>query len=196
MVDGEVSVVVLAFFFCYGTLRTALWTRGQWRFRRLRAQLPRAAARVSAPAHVEPALGDLLACSYTGRVRLIESVRSIATVLIVDPDAPLGVVRDFRYRLALAEAWKAARAWLRTWDGLGEAQRRRLEELGYTPRVFDERSAALHGVVRRSVRAPALEPFAVGDVESVQRTVLALVQDLEGFERAVIAAPRPDPYRA
>lgn len=196
MVDVEVSVVVLAFFFCYGTMRSALWARGQWRFRRLRAQLPRPAARVSAPPHVEPALGDLLACSYTGRVRLVESVRLVATVLIVDPDVPLGVVRDFRYRLALAEAWRAARAWLRTWEALGEAQRRRIEELGYTPRVFDERSAALRGVVRRSVRAPALEPFAVGDVETVRRTVLALVQDLEGFERAVVAAPRPDPYRA
>ncbi len=190
------SVVLLTVLLCYGAVRSALWARGQWRFRRLRAHLPRASARVAAPPHLESALGDLLACSYTGRVHLVESVRSMATVLIVDPDAPLGVVRDFRYRVALAEAWRAARAWLRAYDGLGEAQRRRLEELGYTPRVFDERSAALGGVVRRSVRAPALEPFAVDDVQSTQRTLLALVQDLEVFERAVVASARPNPYRA
>lgn len=196
MVEARVSIIILTFLLGYGALRSALWARGQWRFRRLRAHLPRAAARVSAPAHVEPALGDLLACSYTGRVRLVESVRSMATILIVDPDASFGVVRDFRYRVALAEAWRAARAWLRAFESLGEAQLRRLEELGYTPRAFDERSAALAGVVRRSVRAPALEPFAVGDVESAQRTLLALVQDLEVFERAVVASARPNPYRA
>lgn len=190
------SFLVLVCLLCYGTLRTALWTRGQWRYRRLRAHLPRLPVPVEAPPHVDAALGDLLACSYGGRVRLVESVRSIATVLIVDPDAPLGVVRDFRYRLALAEAWKATAAWLRAWEALDEAQRRRIEELGYTPGRFGERRAALSGVVRRSVRAPALEPFAVDDVEAAQRVVLALVQDLEGFERAVVAAPCQGPYRA
>lgn len=190
------SLVLLACLIFYGTLRTALWTRGQIRYRRLRGELPRVAAPIEAPPHLDDGLGRLLACSYKGRVRLTDSVRSIATVLIVDPDAPLGVVRDFRFRTALADAWSAAREWLRLWEGLAEGERRRLEELGYTPKMFCERCAALRGAVRRCVRAPALEPFPVPDVEATQAVVLALVRDLEGFERTLAAAPRTGPYRA
>lgn len=129
-------------------------------------------------------------------MRLVDSVRAIATVLIVDPDAPLGVVRDFRFRTALADAWTAAREWIRLWDALDEAERRWLAELGYTPQIFRERCAALRSAVRRCVRAPALEPFPVSDVAATQALVLALVRDLEGFERALASAPRGGPYRA
>lgn len=190
------SLVLLTCLIFYGTLRTALWTRGQIRYRRLRGELPRVAAPLEPPAHLGDSLGRLLACSYNGRVRLVDSVRSIATVLIVDPDVPLGIVRDFRFRTALAGAWSAARDWQRLWESLDEADQRRLEQLGYTPSGFCERCAALRSAVRRCVRAPALEPFPVPDVEAIKALVLALVRDLEGFERALAEAPRSGPYRA
>lgn len=190
------SVVLLACLFFYGTMRSALWMRGQIRYRRLSGEFPRVSAPPEPPAHLGDSLGRLLACSYNGRVRLTDSVRSIATVLIVDPDVPLGVVRDFRFRTALADAWSAAREWQRHWETLNEAEQRRLEQLGYTPRTFCERCADLRGAVRRYVRAPALEPFPVADVEASKALVLALVRDLEGFERALAAAPSAGPYRA
>lgn len=190
------SVVLLACLLFYGTMRSALWMRGQIRYRQLQGGFPRVSAPPEPPAHLDDSLGRLLACSYNGRVRLTDSVRSIATVLIVDPDAPLGVIRDFRFRTALVDAWSAAREWQGQWEGLDEAEQRRLEQLGYTPRSFCERCADLRGAVRRYVRAPALEPFPVSDVEAIRALVLALVRDLEGFERALAAAPVAGPYRA
>lgn len=194
------SLVLLAFLLVYGALRVALWLRGQWRFYRLRGELPRAAARVHAPAHLGDAFDrsrfeNLLGDSHAGRARLVASARQIGTVLIVDPDVPLGCVRDFRYRLALADAWSAASAWLRRWDALSEHERRWLEELGYTPRQFGDGCAALALAARRSVRAPALEPFAVDDVRLAERHIIALVADLERCERAVSGGSPAGPYR-
>lgn len=194
--DSAVSLVLLPFLLVYGVLRVALWARGQWRFRRLRGDLPRAKAPPRPPPHLGAPLSRLLADSHAHRVRLVDSARRIATALIVDPDAAFGIVRDFRYRLALAEAWSAATAWLRSWDALSEHERRRLEELGYTPEVFGERRALLGAAVRQTVRAPALEPFAVADVVAAQRLVLALIDDLEACERALVGCPPDSPYRA
>lgn len=190
------SLVLLPVLLVYATLRVALWTRGQWRFYRLQRDLPRAKAPAVPPPHLDRPLVRLLGHSHAQRVRLAGSARRIATALIVDPDVPFGVVRDFGYRLALAEAWSAVNAWLAAWDNLGEHERRRLEELGYTPRGFDEHRALLRATVRRSVRAPALEPFAVAEVAAAQRLVLALIDDLDACERALVAAPPQTPYRA
>jgi hypothetical protein len=193
---SPVSFIFLPFLIVYGALRVALWTRGQWRYHRLRRDLPRARAPAEPPPHLELPLRRLLTDSHGHRVRLTASARRIATALIVDPDVPFGVVRDFGYRLALAEAWSAATGWLQAWETLGEHERRRLEELGYTPLLFGERRALLGDTVRRCVRAPALEPFAVAEVVAVQRLVLALIDDLEACERALVASTPDSPYRA
>jgi hypothetical protein len=191
-----VSLVLLAFMFVYGAVRSALWARGQWRFHRLRDDLPRVAAPREAPGHLGDPLTRLLGHGHAGRVRLVASARQVATVLIVDPDVAFGCVRDFRFRLALADAWSAASAWLQVYDGLPEHEQRRLEAYGYTAREFGERRAELGRAVRRCVRAPALEPFPVADVEAVQRLLLALIGDLEGCERALLASAPEHPYRA
>src|SRR5690349_18338301 len=106
-VGPRVSLVLLVPMLLYGAVRTALWLRGQWRFHALRGDLPRARPPAAAPAHLGDALTRLLARSHAGRVQLVECARIIATVLIVDPDVPLGAVRDFRFRVALADAWIA-----------------------------------------------------------------------------------------
>lgn len=194
--EGGVSIVVLAILLVYGAMRSALWVRGQWRFYRLRGELPRVQGPVEAPAHLEGALCGLLSSSHAGRVRLVESARQVGTVLIVDPDVAFGCVRDPRFRWALADAWSASTAWLRTYEALGEHDRRRLEECGYTPERFGESRAALARAARRCIRAPALEPFAVDEVRTVQELVLALVRDLESCERALVAGSPDHPYRA
>lgn len=195
--EGRVSVVVLAIMLVYGAMRAGLWARGQWRFYRLRGELPRVQATpIEAPAHLGGALTGLLARSHVGRVRLVECARQVGTVLIIDPDVAFGCVRDPRFRWALADAWSASTAWLRAYEALGEHDRRRLEEFGYTPQRFGEARAALARAARRCVRAPALEPFAVDDVRAVQELVLALVRDLEGCERALVTGAPDHPYRA
>lgn len=190
------SIVLLALTLAYGAVRSALWFRGQWRFHRLRRDLPRVRARAEAPAHLEGELAQLLGHSHAGRVRLVGSARQLATVLIVDPDVAFGCVRDFRFRMALADAWSAATAWQRAYEGLGEHELRRLEELGYTGRQFAQRREALASAARRCIRAPALEPFAVDEVRGIQQLVLALIGDLEGCERALLDGAPAHPYRA
>jgi len=191
-----VSVVLFAFMLVYGAVRSALWARGQWRFHRMRGHLPRVGAPAEAPPHLDDALTRLLGRSHAGRVQLVASARQVATVLLVDPDVAFGCVRDVRFRFALADAWTAANGWLRVYDGLSEHEQRRLEEYGYTARAFGERRAELGVAVRRCVRAPALEPFAVDDVKAVEQLLLALIRDLEGCERALLAGAPEHPYRA
>ena len=190
------SLVLLALMLVYGAMRSALWARGQWRFFRMRGDLPWAGAPAQAPAHLGDALTRLLSHSHAGRVQLVASARQVTEVLVVDPDVAFGCVRDFRFRFALAGAWSAANAWLRAYDGLPEHEQRRLEEYGYTARQFGERRVELGRAVRRCVRAPALEPFAVADVTAVQQLVLALIRDLEACERALLAGAPEHPYRA
>jgi hypothetical protein len=194
---ARVSVVVLAIMLVYGAMRAALWARGQWRFYRLRGELPRVQATpIEAPAHLGGALAGLLARSHAGRVRLVECARQVAMVLIIDPDVAFGCVRDPRFRWALADAWTASTAWLRAYESLSEHDRRRLEEFGYTLERFSQSRAALGLAARRCIRAPALEPFAVDDVRAVQELLMTLVRDLEGCERALLAGSPDHPYRA
>ena len=180
--------------FGYVAMRCALWVRGQLRLMLLRDQLPVGPRRTSRPPHLSAGLGALLDSNFDGRVELMASTRTIATVLITDPDVPLGCVRDFRYRLAVARAWTAACAWLRTLEALAEEDRMCLERAGYTSRGFLDLHAWLHGCVRTTVRARALEPFEVAEVEATCSRVAAMAEELEQVERALARGPA-DPYR-
>lgn len=178
----------------YLSLRLALWLRGQVRVRLLRDRLPawpRAGVR---PAHVSPGLRVLLERGFAGRVALVESMRAIAVVLITDPDAPLGFVRDYRYRFAVSRAWTAACAWAQQLGGLDEDDRVRLEVVGYSGRGFEEQRACLLRTVRTTVRARALEPFAVDEVAATQARLQAMVEEIERLELA-LGRSAEDPYR-
>lgn len=179
----------------YGSTRIVLGLRGQWRFMRLRRGLPAWPVRPVAPRCLGAGLAGLLGRNFDERVRLVESTRTIATVLIVDPDAPLGWIRDFRYRLAVAAAWSAASAWLASFEALGEDDRGRLERLGYSAAPFRERHAWLYGRVRTTVRARALEPFEVSAVEATRAMIDAMIEDLALLERALCGGV-VDPYRS
>ena len=187
------SWILVTCMLAYGSLRLALWIRGQIRYLLLRERLPAWPQPRPRPVHLSPGLELLLDHNFAGRVQLVESSRTIATVLITDPDAPLGSVRDFRYRLAVAQAWSAACAWRSSLDALADDDRCRLERAGYTPWAFRERQAALQRTVRSTVRAPALEPFAVAGVERTAALVTAMVEDLERVELA-LARGGDDPY--
>lgn len=190
-----VSWIVFMLLFAYWATRSVLWVRGQVRLMQLRGTLPVRPARRPAPAHLSAGLGGLLARGYDERVALVESTRTIAEVLITDPDVPLGCVRDFRYRMALARAWSAACGWLRAVESLAEEDRGQLERLGYTPATFREQHAWLDRRVRSTVRAPALEPFEVAAVQTVRQMVDAMIHELERLEHTLIDTAA-SPYRS
>lgn len=179
----------------YWAMRGVLWVRGQLMFRRLRGTLPVRPVRRPAPAHLSAGLGGLLVRGYDERVELVESTRTIAEVLITDPDVPLGCVRDFRYRMALARAWSAACGWMRALESLAEEDRGVLERLGYTQATFRERHAWLDQTVRSTVRAPALEPFEVAAVVAARQMVDGMIGELERLERTLVSAA-VSPYRS
>ena len=191
---GRVSWIVFACLFGYVSLRCALWVRGQVRLVLLRDSLPVGPQPSSRPRHLSAGLGLLLDRNFAGRVELMASTRTIATVLITDPDVPLGCVRDFRYRLAVARAWTAACAWVRTLEELADEDRVCLERAGYTGRGFLDHHAWLHRCVRTTVRARALEPFEVAEVEATCSRVAAMADELAEVERA-LARGSEDPYR-
>ena len=178
----------------YLSLRVALWLRGQVRVRLLRDRLPAWPRAMTRPKDLSPGLGVLLERNFAGRVALVESMRTIATLLITDPDAPLGFIRDTRYRMAVARAWTAACGWLRELDALVEDDRVRLELVGYSGRVFHDLHACLLRTVRTTVRARALEPFAVDEVAATQTRLLAMVEELGRLELA-LGRGAEDPYR-
>ena len=188
------SWIVFSCLFGYGSLRCMLWLRGQVRLVLLRGQLPACPRRGTRPRHLSAGLGRLLDRNFAGRVELTASTRAIATLLITDPDVPLGCVRDFRYRLAVARAWSAACAWLRSLEELADDDRLCLERAGYTPRSFRDHHACLLRTVRTTVRARALEPFEVAEVEATRSRLTAMTEELELVERA-LARGVADPYR-
>ena len=192
---GEtVSWIFTACALGYLSLRLVLWLRGQVRVRLLRDRLPAWPRAGTRPVHVSPGLGVLLERGYAGRVALVECMRAIAVVLITDPDAPLGFVRDYRYRMAVSRAWNAACAWAQQLGGLAEDDRVRLEAAGYSGRGFVEMQSCLLQTVRTTVRARALEPFAVDEVAATQARLLAMVEELERLEVALERSAE-DPYR-
>ena len=142
---GRVSWIVFVCLVGYGSLRCALWVRGQVRLMLLRDQLPAVPQASVRPLHLSAGIGALLDRNFAGRVELMASTRTIATLLLTDPDVPLGCVRDFRYRVAVAQAWTAACGWLRTLEELAVEDRLCLERAGYTPRGFLDHHAWLHG---------------------------------------------------
>lgn len=194
--DGGVRVswIFTACLLGYLSLRVALWLRGQVRLAAVKDRLPAPPRGWSRPVDVSPGLALLLERNFVGRVALVESVRAIAVVLITDPDAPLGFVRDFRYRVAVARAWSAACVWLEQLAGVVEDDRVRLEGVGYTDGGFRDLHAGLHRVVRTTVRARALEAFPVDEVAATQARLTAMVEELERLELA-LSRGAEDPYR-
>jgi len=78
--------------------------------------------------------------------------------------------------------------------GEGDGFVRALERAGYTARGFLDHHAWLHGCVRTTVRARALEPFEVAEVEATCSRVAAMADELAEVERA-LARGSEDPYR-
>jgi hypothetical protein len=190
-----VSWIVFLFLIGYGSIRAALWLRGQLRYLVLRRGLPSAPEPLALPAHLSLGLRHLVEVSHDARVRLVACIRAIATVLIIDPDVPLGVVRDYRYRVAVISGWSASRSCLRHFEGLAEDDRLRLEAVGVGVDAFREAMSRLDPRIQEARRARPLEAFAVADVRSARSGFEELLHELEKLEGRLGVSPH-DPYRA
>lgn len=189
------SWIVFLFLIGYGSIRAALWLRGQLRYLILRRQLPATPEPLALPSHLTLGLRRLVEGSHDARVHLVTCVRAIATVLITDPDVPLGCVRDYRYRVAALTGWSAGRACLRIFESLDEGDRLRLEAVGVGVDSFRAALVQLDPRIQEARRARPLEAFAVEHVRSTRSGFEALLHELEKLEGRLGVAPH-DPYRA
>lgn len=181
---------------CYATVRLVLWVRGQLRWMAIRTTLPAPPTEVEAPAHLSPGLAELFLASRQLRVDLIHARRALAAVRVTDPDAPLGQIRDRRYRRAVMESWTQIHAWLRIYAEAreGPGNRAILEDR----RIDEQRVAALieglRGQWREVARARALDPFSLAELERAAQTLEAVGEELEVIEDG-LSRSGDHPYR-
>ncbi|MCA9635632.1 MAG: hypothetical protein KC420_06330 [Myxococcales bacterium] len=189
------SWIVFIFLVLYGGVRTTLWLRGQLRYLLLRRELPGPPGPLALPAHLPQGLQRLVELSHGTRTSLVDALRSISTVLITDPDVPLGCVRDGRYRVAILTAWSATLQCMRSLDALDESDRLRLESVGCEVDRFRAAVVRLGPSVSVAKRARPLDPFDVPSVRSARGAVEAVLHELERLEGRLGVSPH-DPYRA
>lgn len=179
---------------CYVLVRLVLRVRGQLRWLALRETLPVPPEVAAAPRHLSPGLGELFVSSRELRVALVEARRTLVSVEVTDPDAPLGRVRDARYRRALMENWSRINHWLRAVRELEEGDAARLGDLHLGPKKIEQLRDSLRGKWQVAAQARALDPFELADLHDVANAFervgeeLALIEN--GLERV-----GDDPYR-
>ena len=189
------SWIVFTFLVIYGSIRLTLALRGQLRYLMLRGPLPARPEPLALPLHLSHGLQSLVERCHSARNCLTDAIRSIATVLIIDPDVPLGCVRDYRYRVAVLTAWSATLDCLRTLEALDDGDRLRLESVGCEVSRFRAAVLRLNPQVSVAKRARPLDAFDVQSVRTTRSAVEAIIHELERLEGRLGVSP-DDPYRS
>ncbi len=191
---------IMSWFFLTGVLgyllvRMVLWVRGQVRHALWVGGMPVPIVHaVAVPEHLTGGLRLLFDQCVATRRALHASQTTIARLQILDPDVPLGCIRDFRYRVAISEAWRASRAVLVAVDDLGVDEQVRLGGAGFAPVQLDHHHQVLRRIAAVTVRARALEPFTLAAVAHARTTLTELALAVEQIEQALARVPG-DPYR-
>jgi hypothetical protein len=186
---------------CYVLVRIVLRVRGQLRWLGVRETLPKPPPTIThAPEHLVArsaggrGLAKLFVDSRTLRVSLIEARRTLMTVAVTDPDAPLGRVRDARYRRALMQSWSEINRWLRGIRELDDQATMSLADLHLGSGPIEQLRDGLESRWRAVSRARALDPFMLDDLLAVQRTLELIDDELVAIERG-LERIGDDPYR-
>lgn len=186
---------------CYVLVRIVLRVRGQLRWLGIRKTLPDVPAPVMvAPEHHagHAAHGGALAGLYVDtrklRIALIQARRTLMGVAVMDPDAPLGRVRDARYRRALMQSFSEINGWLRGFRDLDQHAMTSLADMHLGSDQIEQLRDALRDHWQAVARARALEPFALEDLLAVQRTLELIDDELVTLERG-LERLGDDPYR-
>lgn len=195
ILERPVSWIFSFLLACYVLVRIVLRVRGQLRWLGIRDTLPTPPAEVAGPPRpLSPALGQLFVDARRLRIELTEARRVLMTVAVTDPDAPLGHVRDARYRRALMESWTKINHWLRGLERLDELELASLTDhhLGTGP--IEQLAQSLREPWRAVARARALDPFEIEQLHAVLRTLEQLDDQLAALERG-LERMGEDPYR-
>jgi len=179
---------------CYALVRVVLRVRGQLRWLAIRKTLPTPPPMVEAPEHLSPGLSGLFVTSRTLRAELCHSRRTLTAVAVQDPDAPLGQVRDTRYRRAVIESWTLINTWLRSVNKLGELDAAELADAHISAAAIEQLRDAMHDSWRAASQARALEPFPIAQLVANQRALEQLELELVAIERG-LARVNEHPYR-
>jgi hypothetical protein len=180
---------------CYVLVRIVLRVRGQLRWLSVRESLPKPPPPVTAaPEHLGPGLAGFYVQTRALRIALVEARRMLMTVAVTDPDAPLGRVRDARYRRALMQSFSDINRWLRGIRELDDHATMGLSDLHLGGGSVEQLRDALRGRWRAVSRARPLDLFPLEDVLAVQRTLELLDDELAAIERG-LERLGDDPYR-
>jgi hypothetical protein len=179
---------------CYVLVRLALRVRGQLRWLSIRNTLPNPPPVTDAPEHLGRELGVFFIDTRVLRIQLIEARRMLMSVAVTDPDAPLGRVRDARYRRALMQSFSHINRWIRVIRGLDDHAANSLADLHLGSASVEQLRDALRGRWRAVSQARALDTFLLDDLLAVQRTLELIDDELVRIERG-LERLGDDPYR-
>lgn len=167
---------------CYAGVRIVLWTRGQLRWVAIRKTLPVPPTEISAPNHLSDGLAGLFLDSRRLRAELVRAQRVLATVEVTDPDAPLGQVRDRRFRRAIVETCGQVNHWLTQVENLDELDRLALEDRQLGPNPCSAVLGSLRETWRSVATARALDAFPIAVLLDARRAFAKLDQELRAIE--------------
>lgn len=179
----------------YAGTRLTLWIRGQVRVRLLPMTCSQSdRTPVDVPQHLTPGLSSVFETADHARLALVTHIDAIERVMLTDPDAALGGIRDRRYRESLMQAWLELQAMLRRLDALDEETIASLEDRGVNVARLGQLVASLRAPWRRAAKARALDPFPIQEVARCRDTLLDAMGELRQLERR-LERDEIHPYR-
>jgi hypothetical protein len=163
-------------------------------------EMPASGVARPVPEHLSPTLTTYFTATDALRVHLADDLRQISIVMVTDPDAPIGQVRDGRFRWAVLDAWMRIREWRKAVEAPNDdaLDRVLLQEqyadhgLGSAP--VDRCAERIRKVWWQAVRARQLDPFTMDDVRAVRGALSRLVSELEQ-QQDRLAHTDAHPYR-
>lgn len=189
-----VSWVIALLLALYAVVRVCLKVRGELRYRAsaLETSGPRPA--LEAPDGLEPPFDALFEDTRHLSETLHRATQVLERVLMTDPDAPLGEIRDERYRRQVLESWNAMQRWRSRYEDLAPDQVSTLEQRGEDGRPLVGTMAHIEEPVFRARRSRPLEAFPVQEVRDMFDRLRYALTHSDRLCEGMITAAR-DPYR-
>lgn len=163
----------------YAAMRFGLWIRGQYRLALGDVALPELPRALVPPEHLNPEQVRFFEECVRTHAALTHQRRLIAKASVSDPDRCFGFLRDPRYRRAVIEAAGAIRSWVRRTEvcfGRGRPQRR---EWPVSPECAQSTLLSIEPQLQLVKHSRALEPFALQDVQRLDRALQSFLNKLE-----------------
>ncbi len=188
------SWIVAILLAIYGLVRIVLRVRGELLYRRASLMTGAPRPKLNAPPELGPPFAALFDATKSLSGTLHEATQLLERIIMTDPDAPLGEIRDERYRRQVLESWNALRRWRQDYDGLDDSQIAYLEQHGEDGRPLVSAMEHLRDAVRRARRSRPLEAFPIDEVRAVFDQLRFSLRHSDRLCEGLITAAR-DPYR-